>query len=737
MYCRECGKKLPETAKFCNGCGTKTKLFKEQEELKEIEEIKEEKVEVQEKPIEEKVEVQEKPTEEKVEVQEEIKPVIKQVPVINENKTKMPVIHKVLISCIAVLVLFCMVGIGIAITKTNNKRVVMIYMVGSNLESKNGLATRDLQDLDYNKLKANNTEVILIAGGTTSWKNNYIDVNETSIYSLEANGFQKIDIRPKNNMGAADNLSYFLKYVDRHYKASKYNFIYWNHGGAVDGSEYDDLTNDHLMLTEMANAFENSPFKHKKLETISFRTCLNSTIEVANIYKKYAKYLVASEEVTIGSQADSAVRFLNDVKITDTPVDFGTKQIETYKDVVSNTCNYSSFNQKEDNYCIDSTYSITDLSKVDKVSNALNEFSKDLNKNVESNYKDFSKIRSNMYQYGESEPAYDMIDLYNLTEKFDKYSNKGEEVRKAIDEAVVYNWTNTTFSHGLSIYFPYNNNVFLDGYNTISTSKNYTNFINNFYKVKSGIRVKSYEDFSNKNDNSEFKKKKKQRKKDVELELTDEQIDNMTKAGYLVFIDTKDGYFQVVHSGRDVTVEGNKLKVSIKDRLLKIMDKEYENDYTWLLTIEDKVTDEYIELKTFIYLSNTTDMVFGKVDPATAIIRIDKAHPNGYIKAVYTDLNGKSSTKEDFGVFSPAGTKITDYNFITVATSRYKLLDEFGNYNPNWTETSNNTIQGTIHRTNMFKFKKEDFSDDYDYYIVFRVIDIANNEYNSKPIKIN
>lgn len=736
MYCRECGKKLPDNAKFCNGCGTKTKLFEEPtiEEKKEEIKVEEKEPVVEEPKVEEKV-IEEVKVEETPKVEETHQ--VKQV-VTPTKKSNMSPLHVILIVAIVVLVTFSIVGIGIAIAKTNNKRVVMIYMVGSNLESRSGLATRDLQDLDYNKLKANNTQVVLIAGGTTAWKNNYIDVNETSIYSLEENGFQKIDIRPKTNMGATDNLSYFLTYVHNHYKASKYDFIYWNHGGAVDGSEYDDLTGDHLMLQEMARAFQNSPFRHKKLEVISFRTCLNSTIEVANIYKKYAKYLVASEEVTIGSPADSAIRFLNDVTITDSPIDYGKKQIQTYKEVVSNTCNYSSFNQQKENYCVDSTYSIIDLSKVDKVSNSLNNFSKDLNKNVESNYREYAKLRSNMKQYGSDEPAYDMVDLYDLSEKFDKYSKSGNELRNSINDAVVYNWTNTNFSHGLSVYFPFNNQVFLNGYNTVSTSRNYTDFITNFYKAKTGLRLKSYDGFSNNIDNSKFTKEKKQRKKDVELELDPEQIENMAKAGYLVFIDTKDGYFQVVHSGKDVEVEGNKLKVSIKDRLLKIMDKEYEDDSTWLLSIEDKVTDEYIELKTFIYLSNSTDMVFGRVEPATAIVRIDKQHPNGYIKAVYRDLDGKSSDKqEDFKVFSTAGTKVTDYNFITVASSRYKLLDEDGNYNPNWTETSNDSIQGTIHRTDMFKFKKEDFSDKYDYYIVFRVFDIANNEYDSKPIKIN
>ena len=777
MYCSKCGKKLPDNAKFCSGCGNKIKQLVKEEKLEvkeepkveekkeEIkEEVKEEIVEketvkedkkVEEKPeVEEKKEVEEKPEvkeEPKVEETPKVEPTPVPTPVVStpvvKPKKKMSTINIILIIGIAFISLVILSCVGVFVLQGNQERVVMIYMVGSNLESKSGLATRDLSDLDYEKLKQNHTKVILIAGGTTSWKNSYIDVNETSIYSLESTGFEKIDARPRTNMGTIDNLSYFLNYVHDHYRASKYDFIYWNHGGAVDGSEYDDLTGDHLMLIEMGKAFENSKFKgNKKLEVISFRTCLNSTIEVANIYKNYAKYLVASEEVTIGSQADSAIRFLNDVTLNDSPVEYGKKQIQTYKEVVSNTCNYSSFTNKDENYCVDSTYSITDLSKIDNLKSKLNDFASDLNKNVQSKYREFSKLRSNMKQYASDEPAYDMIDLYDFTETFDKYSKNGKAVRDALEEAVVYNWTNTNYSHGLSIYFPYNNKVFLSSYSDISTSDNYTSFINSFYNIKSGIKVSSYSDFSE-SDGIKFSDKKSKKKKekvkeketDVELELTEEQIKNMTKASYLVFADTKDGYYQILYAGKDVKVDGNKLKASIKDRMLRLTDSEYDDDDTWLLAVEDKVEDDYVEIKTYVYLSNSSAVFGSKTLPSTAIIRIDKEHPNGYIKALYTNFDGKSDSENSnsFSVFAPAGTKLTDYNFISVLSSRYKLLDENGNYNPNWTETSDHVIQGKVFRTNMVKFKKEDFKSDYDYYVVFRIYDIANNEYSSKPIKIS
>ena len=64
----------------------------------------------------------------------------------------------------------------------NYTRTIMIYMVGSNLETQSGLGTVDLESIDYNKMDNENINVVLIAGGTEEWDNDYIDPDETSIY---------------------------------------------------------------------------------------------------------------------------------------------------------------------------------------------------------------------------------------------------------------------------------------------------------------------------------------------------------------------------------------------------------------------------------------------------------------------------------------------------------------------------------------------------------------------------
>ena len=732
MFCKKCGNKLPDNAAFCNKCGNKITEKKEEPKVAFCKKCGN-------KLLEGAVfcnkcgnKINDK-KEEKVEVKKEIK-VEKQNTTTTPPKKEIP--NKLIYALVGLIVFMILIGsLGKtgSLVASGKGRTVMIYMVGSNLESKSGLGSRDLQDLDYEKLSANNTTVVLMAGGTQGWRNNYISQNETSIYELKENGFVKVDQRPLDNMGSTDNLNYFLNYVSENYKSNKYNFIFWNHGGAIDGSEYDDLAGDNLKLAEMRKAFDNSSFKgNNKLDTISFRTCLNGTIEIANIYKEYAKYLVASEEITIGSQADSAVRFLNDVTPSDDGASYGKKQIDTYKEVVSNTCNYSSAYQTEENYCVNSTYSVVDLSKIDEVNDKLDKFSKEIKPTISKNYQTMSRLRSNMGQYAASanDYTYDMIDLYDLAMKYRSYStSSADNLMKAVDNAVIYNWTNNNYSHGLSIYFPYNYNYFLETYKDITTSREYTDFITSFYAMKTSTKSSSFSNFSN---TKGTVKMNNEEEADFKIELTDEQRDNFAKAQYIVFVDTKDGYYQLLYSGNDVKLKDNTLTAKVQGKQLRITDIEYDDQSLWLTTVEDEVTDEYIDLHTSVILQNS----IWDMQVATAKIRIDDKHPNGYIKALYVE-NDKN--KKEFNAFAKAGNtgvKLDDYYLLVYGSQRYKLLDENGNFNKNWADESNGIYQGYEYITDEFKFVKEDFSSDYDYYALFKIWDTSNNSYFSDVVKM-
>jgi len=112
-----------------------------------------------------------------------------QPPIKNKNN------NKLIIGLIILFVAVILIVTGI-ILLVNNKfgaqdRTIMIYMVGSNLESESGLGTVDLNSIDYDTMDNENINVVLIAGGSTNWYNNYISKDETSIYELTSDGYKK------------------------------------------------------------------------------------------------------------------------------------------------------------------------------------------------------------------------------------------------------------------------------------------------------------------------------------------------------------------------------------------------------------------------------------------------------------------------------------------------------------------------------------------------------------------
>ncbi len=613
----------------------------------------------------------------------------------------------------------------------NKSRTIMIYMVGSNLETGKGIATNDLDGIAYKGPKDEKIRVLLMAGGTKSWSNSYVSASETSIYELTDNGFVKVDKRSINNMGSIDNLSYFLNYSYEHYDSDLYDLIFWNHGGAVDGSEYDELMGqDNLKLTEMRMAFEKSPFKAKnKLETIFFRTCLNGTIEVANLLSDYADYLIASEEVTVGSKYTiSALEFINALLATDSAVEYGRKVIDTYEAMILNICNQQAPSSEDENYCVDLTYSLIDLSKIAKVNEKMDEVFADVSENLGSNYSDIVRIRANSKQYGSDELLYDMIDLYDFSSKLKPYSDKVNGLLKAIDKAVVYDITNNDYSHGLSIYHPFNGTNFWKTYSDISVAKNYTNYLTNFLNLKQG--VSNVNIFSNLSNNDISLRKESKDEADFTLTLTDEQAKNFARAVYYVFADTEDGYYKMLYTGSDVELDGNVLKAKVEGKHLKVGNKNFEDDEFWLTVVEDKVTDDYVDVVTSALLTRG----LAKSTIVNIKIRIDDEHPNGQIISIIEANSGKNNNGNKLSYFSNEAISLDNYDYIEFVGSHWDLFDDQGNFTIR--TNTNNPIYGVKYTMDEFQFLKYDFDDDVKYYAVFEVFDSANKSFFSKVISL-
>lgn len=621
-------------------------------------------------------------------------------------------IYKTIVLSLLCVVMLLLIGVVIVILndeKSVKTRTIMIYLSGSDLESKNGIATSDLESIDSSKIDLNTTNVLVYAGGTEKWFNNYTSSSENNILLLTENGFEKIQSDSQRNMGDSNTFSTFLSYAYDNFKTDRYDLIIYDHGLGALGSVYDDFAKDFLSLIDMKLALEQSPFNSKnKLETVLFRTCLNGTAEVADLYSNYANYMIASEEVTLGNSYNTVLAFLDNVEVADNGELYGNKFITGYGEFINSINMYGN---------IDYTYSIIDLNKQDELEKNMNDFFNSID--VSSNYSEISKIRANIHQYAvesTNSTEYDTIDLYGFVDSIKHLSpQKADKVLKTIKSMVKTNWTSNKYSNGLSIYFPYygssgvKNNHFTI-YETIGFSNEYYSFIKDFTNIKEGNANFSL-DLSKNDTNLDNKVYK--------LELTDEQVKSFAKANYVIYEKNADGTYSLVSKAK-AELDNNVLIGKLSNNVIMISN---DKTKTYIPVKQIDKVGKNIEYTTSVILSRRNeDNKYESSNGNMHLIIKDNKVKESYIIKTNKNMEGGSLLK----------TK--DYSTLTFEHTKWNILDKNGNYiGPSKTD-SMTVFEYSI--KDGYKLSLESL-DDSKYYCVFEIYDVNNKVYYSKFDEIN
>ena len=178
---------------------------------------------------------------------------------------------------------------------------VMIYMNGSDLESKYGYATADLSEI-LNSTLSDNVNVVIQTGGTKKWKTEGISAKTAQRFVVKDGKLVLVE----DNLGQlditdADTLSGFLSFCKTNYPADRNRLIFWDHGGGVVyGYGVDENVNDTyaaLTLDEIQSAVADSGIK---FEMIGFDACLMGGLETACALCDYSDYLIVSEDFESG-----------------------------------------------------------------------------------------------------------------------------------------------------------------------------------------------------------------------------------------------------------------------------------------------------------------------------------------------------------------------------------------------------------------------------------------------------
>jgi len=372
------------------------------------------------------------------------------------------------------------------VPKGNGKDTVtvMIYMCGTDLESKYGMGTSDLGEMVKATI-SDKVNVIVETGGCKAWKNNIISSARNQIYQVQTGGLRRLE----DNFGTAymtdpDNLASFIQYCTKNFPADRNILIFWDHGGgSLSGYGYDEkqgsgfgLSSDTMTLPEIDAALKKGGCV---FDWIGFDACLMATLETAMVCNNYADYMIASEESEPGTgwyYTDWLTQLSKNTSVSTESI--GKTIVDTF---------VTASQRAQANAQV--TLSVLDLAKMQgTVPQALRSFSTSTTNLIKgNNYKQVADARANARQFAR-QSRINQVDMIDLCDKIG--TAEAKTLAAALRGCVSYHNGNISRANGVSVYFPYETlsgvKSAINTYNSLGIDSEYTKCIQSFASVGQG-----------------------------------------------------------------------------------------------------------------------------------------------------------------------------------------------------------------------------------------------------------
>lgn len=357
---------------------------------------------------------------------------------------------------------------------------IMVYMCGTDLESRSRMATSDLNEM-LKATIADNVNLVVYTGGCTKWNNSTVSSSVNQIYEIR-NGKMKCVQKNAGNVSMTDpnTLASFIQWCAQNYPADRNELIFWDHGGgSISGYGYDQKfqRSGSMDLAEISQALNAGGVV---FDFVGFDACLMATYETALMLSNYADYMIASEETEPGI-GWYYTNWLNSLSAnTSMPTIEIGQQIAD--DFVSQ-CNKSCPGQK-------TTLSVVDLAEIGSLTlDKFSAFSSNMGTLIStgdaksSDFKAVSTARGKSREFAQSSKI-DQVDLVHMAKNLG--TSEAKTLSDALLSAVKYNKTssNMTNAYGLSIYFPLQSPSKVDTmtktYSSIGMDETYSSCIRKF-----------------------------------------------------------------------------------------------------------------------------------------------------------------------------------------------------------------------------------------------------------------
>ena len=606
------------------------------------------------------------------------------------------------------------------------KQLIMVYMVGSNLESEEALATLDIMEMMQSDYDRDNLRVLVCTGGASYWWMDGISSEDCQVYEVTEEDLILVDTLDHDNMADRDTLTEFLDFGYTEFPADSYALVLWDHGagavlgyGADENHDYDMLTvpeiREALLDTDLCSSGE-------KFEWVGFDACLMGMLEVADAFTDCSNYLVASEEVVAGHGWNYA--FLSDYSEAESKdgQTAGQYIIDSYQDYYENNFLYAT----------EYTMSCMDLSKVSEVEENLdvlmNLASVDLKQGA---YSKIARMRDATKTFGKISDTgfYDTVDLYDLARKMRRvYADESDNLLSAINNMVVYEGSNISHAGGVAIYFPYENTEYardwLEQYEKLGFSASYVNFVKAFESTLLGEEISEWNIEELEPEETESSTEAGQ----YRVQLPDELLSNYARASYSIWEEDEDGTYIAWLISHDVYLsESGELSADFDGNFFFLEDSA-GNCLPCTATEIEHTDDGYSK-----YAIPVMVMPQGQLPMQTAYIhvKVDAEHPEGVISGIYNTLNTDAGLFPDkSAVTIEEGDIISPFLF-----ARDIVFYEDGSVAPFDTWKSSSGIAGDFEVTGEFSIAIRPPKGG-EYCFLFNVTDTQGNSSFTNPIYI-
>lgn len=622
-----------------------------------------------------------------------------------------------------------------SVASGNGSSTVLIYMIGSNLESESGCGTMDLQEMCKAGV-GKNVNVLVEAGGAKKWQNSVISAGKLGRYKIENDGIVTVDQKKKSSMVTPGEITEFINWGVKNYPADSYNLIFWNHGGGtLAGFGSDELFSGDLSIGDIASAVKAS---NTHFNFIGFDACLMGTVETAYSLAPCADYLIASEEEEPGY----GWYYTGWLKALEKNPKLDMKSLG--KIIVDDFI--------ADNKSGSTTLSVMDLSKVGDLYKSLCTLCSTGSKALAGGeYKSISTARNKSKAFGDGN--YDQIDIVDFCNKCGLAG--ADKVVEAVNDVLVYHNTNMSRTNGIAMYFPYNYPSYYKQMLKMEkgfgmTNSSYNGFFSDFLSVKSsGYTSRALSPMEVKTDYSEDKEEVDYSVEDwfsqllvdetdeAPVELDDTGVLELTDKGdYYAVCFSEDDYDKIIYSDLSLYYDDGEGYIDMGyDNMIDIdEDGDYivSSDNTWVAIngktvpyyVEDEIVDEDGSWMTYGYTyAELTSARTGETFDIQIMLCWDSEHDGGYVLG-YRDGDDDFST--------PGLAERSVRNFIK--GDKIQILCDYYDYEGNYDDEY--YYEEPIVVDSALVVSYEDLGDN-PIDVCAHFIDIYGNEYWSESVTLN